>query len=153
MSNVYMPVSISVYVFIYIHTHIYIYITRIYTYIHGFFAKASMRFCESAAFEASEVVQTCRPLGQTNFFPMQSVISTACIWSHGWCSLTGPTYEGQTPLPRTWQNFKLPEKCVDSYQLAKRGSCNAELWRRSFELNELKPWSEAQRNGSDLDFM
>lgn len=35
-------------------------------------AVASMRFCESAAFEASEVVQTCRPLG--------------------------PTYEGQTPL-------------------------------------------------------
>ncbi len=48
------------------------------------------------------------------FFPMQSVISTVCIWSHGSqssrCSLTGPTYEGQTPLPRAWQNIKQPEK-------------------------------------------
>ena len=55
---------ISISVNIYIRT--YKAIITVYIYIHGFFAKASMRFCESAAFEASEVVQTCRPLGQNS---------------------------------------------------------------------------------------
>ena len=57
---------ISISVNIYIRTYKAIITVYIYIYIHGFFAKASMRFCESAAFEASEVVQTCRPLGQNS---------------------------------------------------------------------------------------
>lgn len=49
-------------------------------------AVASMRFCESAAFEASEIVQTCRPVG--------------------------PSYEGQTPL-RTLKVSALDPWLVD----------------------------------------
>lgn len=49
-------------------------------------AVASMRFCESAAFEASQIVQTCRPVG--------------------------PSYEGQTPL-RTLKVSALDPWLVD----------------------------------------
>eukprot|EP00435_Cladocopium_sp_Y103_P040020 s726_g10.t2 len=49
-------------------------------------AVASMRFCESAAFEASEIVQACRPVG--------------------------PSYEGQTPL-RTLKVSALDPWLVD----------------------------------------